>query len=177
MWLRWRSCEKMEKNWFAIYVHSRHEKKVASLLESKSIEHYLPVQKVTRQWSDRKKTVIEPLFKSYVFVKVSENEKESIRMTSGVINFVYWLGKPAVIREEEIETIKQFIEDYQNIEIENLSPEVNSSIRIGSGPFANQIGKVITVKNTKIKLFIESLGCYLVADITKNKVLNLPAIK
>ena len=84
----------MDKKWYAIYVNSRHEKKVASLLESKLVEIFLPLQKKTKQWSDRKKIVLEPLFTSYLFVRIQETEKEKVRETSGVLNFVYWLGKP-----------------------------------------------------------------------------------
>jgi transcription antitermination factor NusG len=81
----------MDKKWYAIYVNSRHEKKVASLLESKLVEIFLPLQKKTKQWSDRKKIVLEPLFTSYLFVRIQETEKEKVRETSGVLNFVIGL--------------------------------------------------------------------------------------
>jgi len=167
----------MEKKWFALYVHSRQEKKVARLLDLQNIENYLPLHKVTRQWSDRKKTVEEPLFRSYVFTRIDEYEKEAIRQTDGVMNFVYWLGKPAVIKDEEIAVIKQFLGEFENIEIQNMTPQINSSIKINSGPFADQIGKVIKVGKNKVKVLIESLGCLLIASVPINKVLNLPAKK
>jgi transcription antitermination factor NusG len=167
----------MDKKWYAIYVNSRHEKKVASLLESKLVEIFLPLQKKTKQWSDRKKIVLEPLFTSYLFVRIQETEKEKVRETSGVLNFVYWLGKPAVVRDEEIEIIRNFIDEFENIEVESDRLEISSNIRIESGPFMNQTGKIVDVNKHKIRIFVESLGCYLIADITKNKVLNLPANK
>ena len=64
-----------EKKWYVIYTRPRWEKKVASLLQAKAIEHYCPLNRVMKQWSDRKKIVLEPLFKGYIFVKV----KESVR--------------------------------------------------------------------------------------------------
>lgn len=164
----------MEKNWYAVYVHSRHEKKVAELLASGNIEVYLPLRKELKQWSDRRKVVEEPLFRSYVFVCLTEAEMLTVRETRGVVNFVYWLGKPAVVRPNEIEEIRNFIADYASVDVEMVQPEINSTIQIGSGPFANQSGRVLSVDKSKIKLYIESLGCYLIADITKNKVLNLP---
>lgn len=167
----------MDKKWYAIYVNSRHEKKVASLLESRFVEIFLPLQKKTKQWSDRKKIVQEPLFTSYLFVRIQETEKEKVRETSGVLNFVYWLGKPAVVRDEEIEIIRNFIDEFENIEVESDRLEISSNIRIESGPFMNQTGKIVDVNKNKIRIFVESLGCYLIADITKNKVLNLPANK
>jgi transcription antitermination factor NusG len=50
--------------------------------------------------------VDEPLFKSYVFVHVSEAEQSRVRMTNGVLNYVYWNGKPAIIKDAEIDTIR-----------------------------------------------------------------------
>jgi transcriptional antiterminator RfaH len=60
------------KNWFVFYTKSRQEKKVNDLLLRHGFEPYLPLQKVLRQWSDRKKKVEVPLFNSYIFVRVEE---------------------------------------------------------------------------------------------------------
>src|SRR5215211_2634080 len=95
-----------ESKWYAVYTKPRWEKKVADLLTRKQIENYCPLNKVKRQWSDRKKIVMEPLFQSYVFVRVPKNMLTMVRETSGVLNFVYWLQKPAIIRDEEIDLIK-----------------------------------------------------------------------
>ena len=97
--------------WFAIYTKPRWEKKVNQLLLGKGVECYCPLNKVKRKWSDRIKTIEEPLFKCYVFVKVTEADRTKVRLTNGVVNFVYWNGKPAVVREKEIQTIKLFLED------------------------------------------------------------------
>jgi transcription antitermination factor NusG len=94
--------------WFVIYTRPRWEKKVHSLLLAKGVESYCPLHKVRRKWSDRIKLVEEPLFKSYVFVKVDEAGRTLVRMTDGVVNFVYWNGKPASIKEKEIQTIRKF---------------------------------------------------------------------
>ncbi|MFM9944867.1 MAG: transcription termination/antitermination protein NusG [Bacteroidia bacterium] len=162
------------KKWYAVYVNSRHEKKVAALFDIFSIENYLPVQKVLKQWSDRKKIVEEPLFRSYVFAHVDETEKEAVRRVDGVLNFVYWLGQPAVIRDEEIAVIKRFMGEYENIQVEHNTPQLNSSVKIDGGPFMNHIGKVIKVGKNKVKVIIESLGCSLIADVPVNKIVNLP---
>ncbi len=69
------------------------------------------------------KTVEEPLFKSYVFARVNEEEQIKIRMTAGVMNFVYWQGKPAVIPAREIETIRKFLNEYENVIAEPLQSE------------------------------------------------------
>src|SRR4051812_43904118 len=102
--------------WYAIYTKPRWEKKVAELLEEKQIENYCPLQKVEKKWSDRKKTILEPLFKSYVFVRITQKGQVPVLSTDGVVSFITFLGKPAMIRDEEIDIIKQFLRDYQNVE-------------------------------------------------------------
>lgn len=165
------------KSWYAVYVNSRHEKKVSGLFDLQGIENYLPLQKVWKQWSDRKKIVEEPLFRSYVFACIEEDEKTKIRETKGVLNFVYWLGQPAVIRDEEIAVIRRFLGEYQNIEVEHLKPELYSTVKIDGGPLMSHIGKVIKIGKHKVKVIIESLGCSLIADVPINKVLTLPVKK
>jgi transcription antitermination factor NusG len=90
------------KKWYALYTKPRWEKKVDKALQQKGIEAYCPLNRVKRKWSDRIKTIEEPLFKSYVFVKVEEKDRTEVRYVDGVLNYVYWNGKPAVIKEEEI---------------------------------------------------------------------------
>src|SRR5688572_20945239 len=106
----------MNHKWFAVYTKPRWEKKVVKLLVEKGIENYCPLNKVRRQWSDRIKLVEEPLFKSYVFVRVCEEDRTTVRMTDGVINFVYWNGKPAIIKDKEIQAIKLFLDEHENVE-------------------------------------------------------------
>jgi transcription antitermination factor NusG len=94
---------------------------VNGLLTNKGIESYCPLNKVRRQWSDRIKVVEEPLFKSYVFVRVSEESRTDVRMTDGVINFVYWDGKPALIKDREIQAIKLFLDEHEHVNLVKLT--------------------------------------------------------
>ena len=93
------------KRWHVIYTKSKWEKKVEGLLLKSGIESWCPVQKKERQWSDRKKIIEEPLFRSYVFVKIEKEEHSKVLGTIGVVNFLYFEKKPAIIRDNEIETI------------------------------------------------------------------------
>jgi transcription antitermination factor NusG len=154
--------------WYAIYTRPRWEKKVSNLLVQKGIESYCPLNKVRRKWSDRIKTVEEPLFKSYVFVRIEDEDRTEVRMTNGVVNFVYWNGKPAVIKEKEIQTIKRFLDEFENVEAVKINPE--ERVRIISGPMMDQEGKVIEIKNKTAKVCIDSLGYMLIAYIDKSKL-------
>ena len=156
-----------DKMWYAVYTKPRWEKKVASLLTRKQIENYCPLNKVQRQWSDRKKVVLEPLFQSYVFVNISAKQHSIVRETSGVLNFVYWLQKPAVIRDEEIDVIKRFLNEYHHVQLEKATVNLNDKVRIIGGPLMMMEGNVLEVKNKTVKVLLPSIGYTLVAEIEK----------
>ena len=156
--------------WLAIYTKPRWEKKVHQLLTDKGIESYCPLNKVKRKWSDRIKTVEEPLFKSYVFVKVTDDDHRKVRLTSGVVNFVYWNGKPAIIREKEIQAIKRFLDEHESVQVRPMEFAVNQQVLITSGTFMDKRAVVVDVRRKEVKVAIESLGQELVAYIDKTKL-------
>lgn len=161
------------RKWLAVYTRPRWEKKVNQLLADKGVERYCPLNKVRRKWSDRVKVVEEPLFKSYVFVKVNDDDRSVVRMTPGVINFVYWQGKPAIIKEKEINAIKRFLDEYENVEVKPLEVSVNQRVKITTGPLMDQEGQVLEVRNKKAKIAIDSLGYVLVASVEKTKLASV----
>ena len=155
--------------WYAVYVKSRNEKKVAERLERKGFSVFCPLQTVTKQWSDRKKKVQEPLFKSYVFLKCDASTRLSALQTPGIVGFVNWLGKPAVIREEEIEAIKLFLEEYDQVSVvDQRSYTPGESVEIIHGPMMGNHGQVLREKKHKVTLRIEQLGLDLVAEVPKS---------
>ena len=162
------------KKWYAVYTRPRWEKKVSEILTRKKIENYCPINKVVRQWSDRKKTVHEPLFTSYVFVRVSESEVTSLRQNNGVLNLVYWLGKPAVIRDSEIEVIKKFLSEHVNIKLEKTPMHIHDRIRVVDGPLMEFEGQVLSIKNKTVKVALPSLGymMYVELETTSVKVIQ-----
>ena len=163
----------MNKKWFAIYTRPRWEKKVNLLLQEKGVESYCPLNKVARKWSDRVKTIEEPLFKSYVFVKVNDEEKTTVRMTMGVMNFVYWNKKPAIIKEKEILTIKRFLDEYRDVHVLPMELKLNDRVRVTSGSFMDREGKVLGIRHKVVKVAIDSLGYILVAHIERSKLISV----
>jgi transcription antitermination factor NusG len=157
-----------EKKWFVVYTKSRYEKKVADLLTRKGIENYCPLNRVKKQWSDRKKIILAPLFTSYVFVRISASEQSIICRTDGILNFVYWLNKPAVIRNEEIDIIKQFLNDHSHARLEKVSINkinINDVVRVTAGPLMEQEGKVVSFKSKSVKILLPSLGYLMHVEI------------
>lgn len=159
-----------EKKWYVVYSKPRWEKKLYAKLLEAGLEAYCPLNKVKKKWSDRMKTVEVPLFTSYVFVRILENEKSKVRETPGVVNFVYEEGKPAVIRDKEIEKIQRFLEEYHNVEAVSSEFYKDQIVRVNEGIFVDEQGKVIDTQNNRVRIVIKSLGYDLIADFDKSKL-------
>ncbi|HEX4375382.1 MAG TPA: UpxY family transcription antiterminator [Puia sp.] len=160
----------MEMNWYAVYTKPRWEKKIAETLVKKKIENYCPLNKILRQWHDRKKIIYEPLFKSYVFVRAHENFHHEIKRVDGIINFVYWLKKPAVISDHEIDSIKRFLNDHTDVKLERVSVRLNDTVKVMSGPLMYQEGNVVATNYRTVNIIIPSLGYKMIAQVEKQNV-------
>lgn len=163
-----------EKKWYALYTRPRWEKKVADTLSKNDIENYCPLNKVKKQWADRKKIVLEPLFTSYVFVRVSEIEHLRLKKTEGVINLVYWLGKPAIIRDIEIAMIQRFLNEHKHVKLEKATVNLSDMVRITNGPLMDHEGEIISVSNKTVKILLPSLGYTMIAEI---ETINIEVIE
>jgi transcription antitermination factor NusG len=157
-------------NWYAIYTRPRWEKKVVRQLEEKGIEHYCPLVRSERQWSDRRKIILEPLISGYVFVQINERDTAAVRKLNGCINFVYWLSKPAIIRAEEIDAIRQFLLFYDCVQLQKTRVNLDDRVKIINGPFIEKEGKVVGIKSRTVKVLLPSLGFALVAELEKQHV-------
>ncbi len=156
-----------QKKWYAVYTRPRWEKKVASLLLDKGIENYCPINKVTRQWSDRKKVVLEPVFKGYVFVRLEDDKKWEVKSVHGILNYVYWLGKPAVIRDEEIDLIRKFLNEFNDVQVEAKGLVINSEVRVKQGVLMNYRGIIVEVLGNRAVVKIDTLDLQLSAHFDK----------
>ena len=143
--------------WYALYTNPRQEKKVTARLQQIGIEVYCPLIIQVRQWSDRKKKVEVPLLPSYVFVKLELKDRERVFQVSGVVRYLYWLGQPAVIREEEIVLMQNWLQgSLTSFEVKGIQPGDN--YEIPSGPFIGKKGIVEKINNNQITLVLEQLG-------------------
>lgn len=158
------------KKWYAVYTKPRWEKKVFERLQNEQLEAYCPQNRVRKKWSDRMKWVQEPLFKSYVFVKVAEDEMTRVRMVNGVVNFVYWLGKPAIVKQREIEIIRKFLNSYSEVQAMPLDLKTDSRVTIQRGLLMDKNARIIKVVNNKVQVIIESIGYSLVALVDKSNL-------
>lgn len=135
-----------ERHWYAIYTAPKAEKKISTRLLQQGIDHYLPTQKILKQWSDRKKWVEEPLFRSYLFVHIDESLYYQVLNTHGVVKFVSFGGKAATIPSFQIETIRRLLMESTNIEITQEELEVGTPIEVIAGPLMGTLGELISIR-------------------------------
>ncbi len=160
----------MQKNWYVVYTKPQYEKKVAALLSKKKIENFCPLGCEETQNFRKLKMVFKPLFKSYVFVYANSEELEMLKQTDGVLNLLYWLGEPAIIKEDEIAAIKEFIADHRNIKLERTVVNLDEPARNFSASSYAIEGKLVTIKNKLLKVSLPSLGYTMVAKVEDENV-------
>jgi transcription antitermination factor NusG len=168
----------MQKNWYIIYTKPKSEKKVATLLSKQKIEFFFPLNLKESTSLRKKRAFQQPLFKSYVFANTEESEIGKIKNMAGVVNLLYWKGKPAVIKKEEIEVIKDFITDYQDIRVEKIAVNIKDIAKAIDGSRYSFTGNILTVKNTVVKVNLPSIGYRLIAKLeASNPLLIAPSIE
>lgn len=160
----------MQNNWYTVYTKLHCERKVSLSLTKRNIENYCPLTHKKYRQLFRNTVLSEPLFKSYVFVKTSEeNIYKLIKEISGIISLLYWKGNPATIKDEEIIAIRDFTKYHEEINIEK--------IQIATGNENQEIsylmnGQILLVKNRTMKLNLPSLGLSIVAKYEKKGIMG-----
>ncbi len=158
---------KLQYKWYAVYTRPRHEKKLSLALTEKKIENYCPIIEKIKQWSDRKKKVKEPLFRSYLFVRVSEKEYYNAINTKGAVRYVSFGGKAAPIRDEQIENIKKVLQNKLDFNISSKRFDIGQHVEIEHGQLRGTKGEIISYLGKKYLLLrIENIGYSLMVKIS-----------
>jgi transcription antitermination factor NusG len=166
----------MDKNWFVFYTKSRHEKNVNELLLKRGFESFLPMQSVMRQWSDRKKKVVVPLFNSYIFVCVEEHRIPEVLQISGISWVIRHNGKPAILHAYELETIQRFVTTGLLIESssEIESFQLGDQVKVLDGPLKGANGHLTAFHNKhRFSIILSSIGQIISIEIDRNIVSKL----
>ncbi len=163
--------------WFAVYTNPRAEKKAYAEIVGKGIHAYLPLQRILRQWSDRKKWVEEPLFKSYIFVHIPDSEYLTVLNTPGVVRYVTFEGKAAPIPEKQIEAIRYFLssEDQPVEWTDEFFP--GQAVEVMKGPMRGLRGELIEISGKhRVRVEVEAIGQSILVTIPPShlKILQLP---
>ncbi len=136
-------------NWHVFYVKGKHERKVKELLERDGFVCYLPMNTVHRKYSDRIKKLEEPIFKSYIFVLIQYHEIYDVIQTPGVVTYVRFSGKPAIIRQKDIDLIRKLILNKTEFQISNRKVKLGDRVNITSGTFKGYKGIVKQLRGKK----------------------------
>lgn len=155
-------------NWYVVYTKPKSEKKVAERLNEIGVVAYCPLVAKERQWSDRKKVVNVPLFNSYIFVQIEEQERNRVFEIPGAVRYLFWLGKPAMVKDSEIETIQNWLSAPATYEVSLDEWKKGDKIVLESGPFVSQSAIIQEVKQNHYIMILESLGCVLRVDKKEN---------
>lgn len=159
-------------NWFAVYTRSRMEKKAAGEMEKSGITCFLPLRKVLRQWSDRKKWVEAPLFNSYVFVYITDKEYNAVLQVMGVVRFITFESKAVAIPLQQIEAIKAYVDqgapDYT---APDMPMEAGASVEIIRGAMTGLSGVLLNIQGKhRVKVEIDCVGQSLIIDVPKTSL-------
>jgi len=158
--------QKTSPQWFVLYTKPQCELKTYEKLNHMGIEAYCPVYTEMRQWSDRKKKVSSPYFKSYVFVKLIEKNRNLVFNIPYVVRYLHWLGSPAVIRDQEMQILRNFLEDtvLEDAVITQLQP--GDKVSFKKGALKDQAGVIAKVGKNKLQLILPVLGYKVIAKIS-----------
>ncbi len=156
------------KKWFALYTKPRHEFKAGMQLSGHYIEYYLPTITKIKQWSDRKKKVTEPLFRGYIFIKADESERLIAVEQNAIVKTIFFDGKPAVIPDWQIESLKKMLDSNAEIFISDRL-EIGARIKVINGPFAGVTGVVFKDENNDQMLAVT------IDLINRSVVVHLPS--
>jgi transcriptional antiterminator RfaH len=144
-------------NWFVLYTKPQQELKVYERLQNINIESYCPAVEEVKQWSDRKKKIIVPLIKSYVFVRINFEERAKVFAIPGVVRYLFWMGSPAIVYDYEITALKASLSyPYSSLKVEKH--KVGSKLKINEGPFQNNEGTIVKVNTKYVTVALEQLG-------------------
>jgi len=156
--------------WLVIYTKPRWEKKLADQLADKGFEVYCPTQRVKRRWSDRTKWIDQPLFSSHIFVHLEPERRDAVYFTPGFVRFLFWNKRPAVVRDEEIATLRRWLNDFDHEAISVEAYQPGTSIKVQSGPLQGREATVLEQRGTKLELYLEDLQVKVSVDISKTQL-------
>jgi transcriptional antiterminator RfaH len=154
------------KRWYVLVCRRNWEKKIATSLTENGFTVYLPLKKVLRTWSDRKKWLKEALIPSYLFLYSADEVRKEVFFVDGIKSFLMNHGKLAVVREREIDLLKEFEKFGSLLRTEALDYRSGKEVIIKSGPFKGLNG-TLKEKHGKSRFLVhlENFNCSVEIDV------------
>lgn len=136
----------VQARWYAVYTCANHEKRVAEQFASRTVEHFLPLYESVRRWQDRKVRLQVPLFPGYLFVRMETRDRLRVLQIPGVVRMVGFHGSPTPMPEEDIDSIRAFLDRGWRAEPHPYL-QAGRRARVVRGPLAGIAGIVLRRKN------------------------------
>ena len=159
---------KIEKNWKLLYTKPKAEKRVCDNLTKKNIEHYCPVNNLINRSQEKGRIQTQLLFDRFVFVLIDDTEEKIVHQIEGVQHFIYWLGKPATIKSEEIDLIRNFTNKHANVQLEKIEVNLNGRTSTVYIDRQHENFEGINITQEFCKISLPSLGYALIAEIVRS---------
>jgi transcription termination/antitermination protein NusG len=141
--------------WYAVYSRSRHEKQVDTMLRRQSLQTYLPLRRAWSRRRDRRVTVDLPALPGYLFVRCTlyGEVRARIKKTPGVIRLVESAGRPCVIPETQIASLRTVLERSFNVEAHPYF-NIGDRVQVVRGPFIGTEGYLVRIAPGRHKLVV-----------------------
>jgi transcription antitermination factor NusG len=161
------------KSWYALYTRPRWEKKVSGYMEEAGIDHFLPMRKSLRQWSDRKKWVEEPLFRSYIFVHISSTDYYNALNIPGVVRYVSFGGKAVIIPERQIRMVQDLLALNIELEVTDETLKPGERVKIRFGALKDIEGELVEFRSkSMVALRIDHISGSILVSIPANYIMK-----
>lgn len=174
----------MEKEWYVVNTYSGHENKVKEKLEmrasSMGMEDYIyrvvvPEQTEVEVKDGKEKKKIRKMFPGYILVEMVMNDEAwfIVRNTPGVTGFIGSSGKgakPFPLTPQEVDKILGSM-GMSRLEIGNTL-NINDTVKVIAGPFANMIGtvKTINMENQKLEVALDLFGQETIVELELSEI-------
>lgn len=164
----------LEERWYAAYTSANHEKRVAKQLEERAVEHFLPLYRSVRRWSDRRVQIDLPLFPGYVFVRMALRDRLHVLQIPSVVRLVGFNGPPTALPDEEMDTLRSGLSQRLRAEPHPFLT-VGRRVRITSGPLKGAQGILVRRKNTyRVVLSLDLIARSVAVEVEAEDIERIP---
>jgi len=166
-----------EKRWFAVYTRYKCEKYVATRLEKKGIEVYVPLLKHTKRYKRKIKHVEIPIISCYVFVRITKEDYVRVLQTENVISFLKIRNSLIAIPAREIEVLKWVVGENIVESVKEGNFPKGSKVEVIAGNLTGLKGHVVKRKSKKFLLVsLETIGYTLELNIAEEMLRSTHAL-
>jgi transcription antitermination factor NusG len=141
-----------QPQWYAVYTRANHEKRVATELQARAVEHFLPLYHSVRRWKDRRVGLDLPLFPGYVFVRFALRDRPRVVQVPSVVRLVGFGGLPVALPETEMEIVRAGLSRSHRAEPHPFLT-VGRRVKIVDGPFAGLQG-ILKQKKSGLRVVV-----------------------